>query len=215
MNDKILQQTVEDALEWDPSIDSAHIGVTASDGVVTLTGKVGNYAAKSAAERVVGSTRGVKAIAEELQVEYPFGTREDDSEIAKRAVQMFSWNIDVPPGRVKVKVEKGWATISGELDWNYQREAAESVVRNLHGVTGVINEIRIKPRVATADLHYKIGAALTRNARIEADGISVTADGGKVTLSGTVPRFADRRLVEQTAWSAPGVTEVEDRLTVA
>ena len=215
MEDYNLRKTVMDELEWDPSIEAAHIGVTANAGVVTLSGKVDSYAAKLAAERIAGRISGVKAVAEELEVEYPFSLKEGDDHIAQRAVQVLSWNVIVPGDRLKVKVENGWVTLSGELDWNYQRTEAEKDVRKLHGVKSVINTITIKPRVAPADVRDKIKAALSRNAQIEADNIAIVADGGKVILSGNVPRWSDRYTAEHAAWSAPGVMEVEDRLTVA
>ncbi len=215
MSDKMLQRTVMDELAWDPSINSAHIGVAASDGVVTLTGKVDSYAAKSAAERVTGRLFGVKAVVEQLDVKYAGDTSPDDGEIASYALRVLSWDVDVPRNSVLVKVEKGWVTLTGELDWNYQRTAAERDVRKLYGVKGVTNQIKIKSRVASADVREKIKAALTRNAQIEANNVNVATSGTNVTLSGTIPRWSDRFLIEETAWSAPGVTEVEDLLHVA
>ena len=159
MSDKMLQRTVMDELAWDPSINSAHIGVAASDGVVTLTGKVDSYAAKSAAERVTGRLFGVKAVVEQLDVKYAGDTSPDDGEIASYALRVLSWDVDVPRNSVLVKVEKGWVTLTGELDWNYQRTAAERDVRKLYGVKGVTNQIKIKSRVASADVREKIKAA--------------------------------------------------------
>ncbi len=216
MSNKELQQSVHDELEWDPSVDAAHIGVTANDGVVTLTGHVPSYAAKWSAESAAGRVFGVKVIADELDVRYAGDTRVTDDDIAKRVLQVLSWDVRVPSGMVKVKVENGWVTLSGEVHWYFERNAAESDVRGLHGVTGVINEINIKPsvRASASDVREKITSALDRNAQVEADNISVTTDGGKVTLSGSVQSWQERDLAERTAWSAPGVTEVEDRLTV-
>jgi osmotically-inducible protein OsmY len=215
VTDKDLQQAVHDELEWDPSVDAAHIGITANNGVVTLTGHVGSYAQKWAVERAAGRVFGVKAVAEELDVRCPSDTKNADDEIAKRAVQILSWDIRVPADKVKVKVEKGRVTLSGELHWYYQRNAAESDIRKLHGVTAVVNNITIKPTVQASDVREKITSALRRNAQVEASKISVTADGGRVTLSGNVDSWYERNLAERTAWSAPGVTQVEDRLTVA
>jgi len=214
MTDSSLQQAVLDELNWQPSVKAANIGVTAKDGVVTLTGHVGSYAEKWAAERAVGSVFGVKAVAEELEVRYPFERKEDDADIAQRALQVLSWDTEVPKDKVKVKVEKGLVTLSGNLDWHYQRSAAESDVRKLHGVIGLNNQIVIKPRVQASNVRDKIKAALKRKAQIEADHITVTTDGSKVTLGGNVDTWYERSLAERTAWSAPGVTQVENRLTV-
>jgi len=215
MTDQSLQQAVIDELQWDPSVNAADIGVTANNGVVTLTGHVGSYSEKWAAERAAGRVYGVKAVAEEIEVRYPLSDKQGDDDIAKRAIQVLSWDIDVPKDRVKIRVEKGFVTLSGDVDWFYQRNAAEADVRKLSGVTGVADNIKIKPSVQAADVRTKINAAFTRNAQIDADEITVTADGGKVTLSGNVETWYERNLAEETAWSAPGVTQVDDRLTVA
>jgi len=188
--------------------------VTANNGVVTLTGYVGSYMEKWAAERAAGRVSGVKGVAEELEIRYPFREKHGDDDIAKRALQVLSWDINVPKDKVKIMVEKGWVTLSGDLDWYYQRNAAEADVRMLHGVTGVSDNIKIKPSVHASDVSAKITAALKRNAQIEADNITVRADGGKVTLTGKIETWHDRDLAERTAWSAPGVTQVDDRLTI-
>jgi len=215
MTDKSLQQAVLDELDWEPSVDAAHIGVTANNGVVTLTGHVPSYTQKWAAERAVGRVTGVKAVAEELEVRFPLEGRNSDDDIAKRAVQSLDWDVSVPNNKVKVKVEKGWVTLTGEVDWNFQRSAAEADVRKLQGVKGVSDEIKVKPSVNAYDVREKIKSAFDRNAQLEAANINVTADGGKVTLSGKVDTWRDRDLAERTAWSAPGVTQVEDKLIVS
>ena len=214
MTDSSLQQAVLDELNWQPSVKAANIGVTAKDGVVTLTGHVGSMAEKWAAERAVSSVFGVKAVAEELEVRYPFEKKEDDADIAQRALQVLSWDIEVPNDKVKVKVEKGVVTLSGNLEWYYQRSAAEADLRKLPGVIGLNNDILIKPRVQASNVRDQIKAALKRRAQIEADHITVTTDGSKVTLGGKVNTWYERRLAESTAWEAPGVTQVENRLTV-
>jgi osmotically-inducible protein OsmY len=152
MTDSSLKQAVLDELEWEPSVNAAHIGVTAKGGVVTLTGNVGSYAEKRAAERATGRVYGVKGIAEELIVRYPLDNKVDDADIAQKALQVLSWDIEVPNDKVKVKVEKGWVTLSGNLDWYFQRTAAEADVRKLQGVIGVINDIVIKPPVQASDV---------------------------------------------------------------
>ena len=214
MTDQNTKQTVLDELSWEPSINAAHIGVTARDGVVTMTGHVASYAEKYAAERAAERVSGVKAIAQELEVRYPSSAENGDDDVAKRALQAISWDVFIPRDKVKIKVTKGVITLTGDLDWQYQKESAESVVRRLGGVTGVFNEIKIKPSIKAADVRDKIKAALVRNARIDADDITIATDGGKVTITGQVDSFYERSVAERTAWSAPGVTQVEDLLTV-
>jgi osmotically-inducible protein OsmY len=214
MTDQNIKQTVLDELNWEPSINAAHIGVTARDGVVTMTGHVASYAEKYAAERAVERVSGVRALAEELEVRYDSNTGNGDDDIAQRALQVLSWDVFIPRERVKIKVTKGLVTLTGDLDWQYQKSAAESVIRRLGGVTGVLNEITIKPSVKTGDARDKIKAAFVRNAQIDADDITIAADGSKITLSGNVDSFHERNMAENTAWSAPGVTQVVDLLTV-
>src|SRR6267142_4923684 len=185
MSDKGLQQDVVDELEWEPSVNAAHIGVTAKDGVVTLSGDVSSYAEKWAAERAARRVYGVKAVAQEIKVHYPFD-KMDDTDIAQKALQVLSWDIEVPANKVTVQVEDGWVTLSGTVDWHFQRSAAEADVRKLKGVTGVINNIVIKPSVRASDVRAKLKAAFERNAEIEEENITATVDGGKVTLSGHV-----------------------------
>lgn len=213
MSDSSLQQAVLDELQWEPSVNAAHIGVTAKDGVVTLSGDISSYAEKWAAERAARRVYGVKAVAEEIKVRYPFDMV-DDTDIAQKALQVLSWDIEVPPNKVTVKVENGWVTLTGTVDWNFQRSAAEADVRKLKGVTGVSDNIMIKPSVQASDVRAKLKAAFARSAEIEEDNIAVTVDGARVTLTGHVDAWSKDNLAVDTAWSAPGVTEVVDRLTV-
>lgn len=214
MTDQSMKQAVLDELKWDPSINSAHIGVTARDGVVTMSGHVDSYAERWAAEKAAGRVSGVRAVAEELEVHYPASMETGDDDIAKRAIQSISWDVMVPNDKVKINVAKGFITLTGELDYQYQKEAVESGIRRLSGVNGIFNEITIKPKVAPADLKAKIKAALVRNAQIDAEEIDVTTDGGNVTLRGGVDTYYERVVAERVAWSAPGVTRVDDLLTV-
>jgi osmotically-inducible protein OsmY len=214
MTDQGLKQTVLDELKWEPSVNAAHIGVTARDGVVTLTGHVDSYAEKWAAERSAARVYGVKAMAEELKVQYPSDMGQSDDEIAKRALNVLSWDLFVPNNQVQVKVEKGWVTLSGTLEWYFQKHNAEADVRKLAGVMGITNEIKLKTSVQTSDVKKQIKDALDRSARIESEGITVTADGGKVTLRGKIDSYSQRALVESTAWAGKGVTHVEDLLTI-
>jgi osmotically-inducible protein OsmY len=213
MTDQNLRQAVLDELAWDPSVSEAHIGVTARGGVVTLTGHVGSYAEKCAAEHAAGRVSGVKAIAEELEIRYLYSVGHGDEDIAKQALNVLAWDLSVPKDKVKVKVEKGWITLSGDVDWYYQKHAAEVDVRQLLRVMGVNNQITIKPSVQASDVRKKIKAAFGRNAEFEAENIDVTIDGGEVTLSGSVDTYNERAIAENTAWSAPGVTQVHDLIT--
>jgi osmotically-inducible protein OsmY len=214
MTDQSLKQSVLDELAWDPSVTEAHIGVTARGGVVTLTGHVGSYAEKCAAEHVVGRISGVKAIAEELEVHYLYDVGHGDEDIAKQALNVLAWDLSVPKDKVKVKVEKGWITLSGDVNWYYQKHAAEMDVRKLLGVMGLSNQITIKPSIEASDIRNKIRAAFERNAEFEAGNIVVSTEGSKVTLSGKVDSYYERTLAENTAWSAPGVTEVSDLISI-
>lgn len=216
MSDLTLRQTVLDELEFEPSVDAAHIGVAVKDGVVTLSGHVGSYAEKLAAENAVKRVKGVQAIAQEIDVRYPEDQKTADDEIAGRAVNILRWSTVVPPGSVLVKVQDGWVTLSGQVSWQYQRNAAESQIRRLSGIQGVTNNIAIKPRVQPTDVKRKIEDALKRNAEIQAQGIRVSVeDGGKVGLEGNVHDWRERQVAENAAWSVPGVVRVDDRLHIA
>lgn len=212
MSDTSLQQVVSEELRWEPSVNAAHIGVTAKDGVVTLSGHVSSYAEKWAAGRAAGRVYGVRGLADEIKVRFPFEV--DDTEIAQKALQVLSWDIEVPTNKVTVTVENGWVTLTGTVDWYFQRSAAEADVRKLKGVIGVTNNISIRPSVEAADVRAKLKAAFERNADIEASNINVTIDGAKVTLSGHVDTWGEDILAVDTAWATPGVSQVEDRLTV-
>ncbi|MCW3797209.1 BON domain-containing protein [Sphingomonas sp. BN140010] len=214
MNDSDPQRVVREELEWEPSVDDAHIGVNARDGIVTLSGTVNTYAEKLAAERVAARVDGVKAIAQELEVRDAFMRPEGDDDVARRCTEALSWTVTLPKDRVKVRVEHGWVTLSGELEWNYQREEAFEVTRKLRGVKGVINNMTLKQRPTPSDFRERIKAALVRNAQIEANGIAIHTDGSKVTLTETVPRWSERYAAEYAAWAAPDVMDVDDRLTV-
>jgi osmotically-inducible protein OsmY len=214
MTDQSLKQNVLDELAWDPSVTEAHIGVTVRGGVVTLTGHVGSYAEKCAAEHVVGRVSGVKSIAEQLDVHYLYDVGHSDEDIAKQALNVLAWDLSVPKNKVTVRVENGWITLSGDVNWYYQKHAAEMDIRKLLGVMGLSNQIKIKPSVQASDVRKKIKAAFERNAEFKAENIVVSTEGGKVTLSGNVDSYYERTLAENTAWSAPGVTEVSDLISI-
>jgi len=214
MDDKTLRQFIIDELDFEPSIDAANIGVAVEKGVVTLTGHVANYVEKLAAERAVKRVKGVKAIAQEIEVRFSNQPKRSDDEIAQRALDILTWSVQVPADSIQVKVEKGWITLTGAVEWQYQKQAAESAVRHLSGILGVSNMIEIEPHVAAADVHRKIMDSLKRNAEVEADSIRVVVDNGKVILEGKVKAWYERNLAERAAWSAPGVKAVEDRLSI-
>jgi len=214
MIDQALKQEVLKELAWQPGFDETHIAVAARGGVVTLTGHVGSYAEKCVVERAAGRVTGVRAIVENLEIRYPSATSHSDVEIAKRALDVISWDLSIPKNRVKIRIEKGWVTLTGDVDWRFQRLAAEMDIRNLAGVMGVSNVIEIKPRFPAFDVEKRIRAAFRRNAEFAAENIVVTADGDTVTLTGQVGGYHERTLAADTAWSAPGVTQVNDLLTV-
>ena len=212
--DSQLQQSVLAEFNWEPSVTAGHIGVTANAGVVTLSGHVDSYAQKHAAETAARRVKGVKAVAEEIEVRLPFETKRSDEEIAAAAIERLSWNVSVPRDGVRVTVEKGWVTLTGQVNWWSQREAAEYDIRPLHGVVGISNQTTIKPRVDTAGLGDDITHALHRSWFFNPDNVHVRADGGKVVLTGTVHSFHERQVAGRTAWAAPGVTAVENNLAV-
>ena len=214
MTDRELQQHIQNALDWEPSIEASEVGVSVDNGVVTLRGDVHTYAEKSAAERVTLRVYGVKAVANDLNVRLMSGYQRTDTQIAQAAVAALKWNSLVPADRVSLTVSNGWITLAGTLDWQYQRTAAERAVRDLTGVTGVNNNIALKPHVQAGDIQAKIEAAFKRIAEIGARRVNVTALAGKVVLTGNVRSWAERQEAERAAWAAPGVRHVEDRIAI-
>lgn len=206
-DDHKLKQDILAELAWEPSISADHIGVTAKEGVVTLTGHVESYWQKQAAERAASRVQGVKALAEELEIRLPFNIKRSDEEIAAAAVSRLSWDISVPKDAAKVKVEKGFVTLTGQVDWHYQKDSAADAIRSLSGVTGVANQITTKPRPNTATISDDIMHALHRSWFFD-DNIKVSAEGGKVHLTGSVDSWTDRQTAASTAWAAPGTTSV-------
>jgi osmotically-inducible protein OsmY len=214
ISDLQLRQDVLDELEFEPSVNAAHIGVTANRGVVTLTGFVTSYAEKTTAERAARRVKGVKAIAEEMEVRLPSDTKRADDEIAARAIDIVKWQVGLPADRIKVKVEKGIVTLTGEVDWQFQKTEADHVVHKLSGVVDVLNQIRVASPVQAVEVKEKIENALRRSAELEASRITVETEGGRVILKGRVHAWYERDIAERAAWSAPGVTEVQDRIMI-
>jgi len=214
MTDKELKQHVQNAFDWEPSLDATDIGISVDAGVVTLRGNIPSYSEKVTAERVALRVFGVKAVANDLVVHLPSTFERTDTEIAQAAVAALKWNTVVPHDRVTVAVTNGWITLSGKVNWNYQKDAIARAVRDLSGVTGVINNVVVEPTVKTMDVRDKIEAAFRRSAEVDARRISVAAEDGTVILSGNVHSWAERLEAERAAWAAPGVKQVDDRLTV-
>lgn len=215
MNDKDLCRNVLDELAFEPSIDSEHIGVTAANGVVTLSGYVPSYAQKMAAERAAWRVKGVHAIAQEIAVRLPNDKKLNDDEIAERAIKTLAWNAWIPDNTVKVRVSHGWVTLTGQVEWNFQRQASEREVRKLSGVLGVINEITLQSAVRTSDIKQRILDALKRHAVVESEQIRVDVrDNGVVELNGSIDDWEERQAVEHAVWSTPGVRAIEDHLRI-
>lgn len=209
-----LQLDVLEELAWEPSVEASAIGVVTMDGVVTLAGHVKTYVEKIAAEKAAKRVDGVHAVANEIEVRLPGSARRDDADIARAAVDSLKWNVSVPDDRIKVVVEDGWIRLDGEVDWQYQRKLAENAIRFLSGVRGVSNNILIKPHAEKKIVRDAITEALRRSAEVEAQQIRVETMNGTVTLRGRVHSWKERGAVEHAAWAAPGVTAVEDYLSV-
>lgn len=213
-SDAVLQKDVMEELVWDPSVGRHEIGVACSNGVVTLGGQVDSFAKKDAAMRAAERVSGVRAIADELIVRVPSALGRSDVDIAHAVAQALEWDVQVPDGKVKARVDKGWVWLDGEVDWEFQRGAAERAVRYLTGVTGVSNRIHIRKLSFAPDVKQRIEGALKRVAAVDAARINVEAHDGKVVLRGKVHSWSARTDAERAAWSAPGVSAVEDEITV-
>jgi osmotically-inducible protein OsmY len=213
-DDLRIRDDILDELEDEPGLDASAIGVTVHNGVATLTGHVKTFSEKRAAEKVAARIKGVRAIVQEIAVETPREHAESDDVIADRAVRMLEWDVRVPHDRIQINVEKGWVTLSGQVDWRFQKEAAEKALRSLASLADVTNLITVTPRMQIADVQQRIERALKRHAELEAAGIRVSASGGNVVLEGKVHNWFDRKLAEDAAWRVPGVVRVEDRIAI-
>jgi osmotically-inducible protein OsmY len=213
MNKTELRRFVQEELNWEPSIDANSIGVEVSEeGVVTLTGHVKSYAEKLNAEKAAKKVRGVVAVANDIGVRL-LGDR-DDTVLAEEAARALSLNVSVPDDRIKIVVSNGWLTLEGAVDWEYQRRAAEKSLRELPGIRGLSNYVTIAPRVRPVEIKDHIRAAFERNALVDANHVQVKVEDSKVVLTGTVQSWQERTEAERQTWAAPGVTAVENRLTV-
>jgi len=213
-SDTQIQQDVMAELNWEPSINAAHIGVEVSDGIVTLAGHVTNYTEKLNAERAAQRVYGVKALAVEMDVTLPGTSKRSDADIAQSANNVLRWTTYLPTDHIKIKVENGTIVLCGQVEWDYQRNGAADVVRYLLGVTGVDNQITLKPEASASVVKADIEAALKRRAHQHSEAISVEVQGSDVTLTGVVNNWAERDLARNSAWGAPGVRNVHDNMTV-
>ncbi len=214
ISDNELKMHVLDELEWDSQLEAAHIGVVAHDGAITLSGHVSSYPEKYAAFSAVKSVRGVKSIADEIEVHLDPKSRMDDSDVAERIAHVLSWNVAAPSDTIKAKVSNGFVTLEGEVEWDHERRQIERQVRHVRGVKGISNFIHISERASAPEVKKRIEAALQRNASLEASEIRVAVEGDRVTLDGRVKAYFERGLAERAAWTAPGVRHVIDHLSV-
>jgi osmotically-inducible protein OsmY len=210
--DEEIQKDVLAELKWDAQVQPNEIGVSVKDGVVTLTGWVDSYLKKWAAEDAAHRVGGVKAVANDIEVKL-FSER-TDADIAEAAIRALQWDASVPADKIQVTVSKGWVTLKGEVNWNFEKQDAERVVRRLTGVKGVTNLITVKPSTTPSELKKRIEDALVRNAKLDANKITVEVQGSKAILKGNVRAWVEKEEAERVAWLAPGVTSVENRITV-
>jgi osmotically-inducible protein OsmY len=213
--DEEIQANVLEELKWDTRVRPNEIGVAVKDGIVTLTGWVDSYLKKMAAEEAAHRVPGVKAVANDIEVRLPGFAERTDTDLAAAVLNALRWDAAIPTGKVDVTVSQGWVTLKGEVEYAFQKRDAERAVRRLSGVKGVSNLIVVKPQVFPSDLKQQIERALIRNAQTDARNITIEVEGSKIILRGTVRSYAEKEAAEDTAWSAPSVTEVENRIVIS
>jgi osmotically-inducible protein OsmY len=214
-SDSEIERDVKEELQWDPDLDSTDIAISVKKGVVTLAGFVRSYTDKYEAEAAAKRVAGVIGVANDLEVRLPSVDERPDPEIARDAVSAIKSQLPISSERIKVVVKNGWVTLEGQVEWQYQKNTAESAVRRIKGVKGVSNLIQLKPQAEPSEIKRKIQEAFRRNAEIDANRITVEAHGSEVVLKGSVRSWMEREEAERAAWAAPGVTKVEDRIVVA
>jgi osmotically-inducible protein OsmY len=212
--DSEIKRDVESELKWDPELDATDIAVSVTGGVVALSGYARRYFDKYIAERVAKRVAGVHGVADDIEVRVPSSDKVADPEIARDAVAAIRAQLPGVADKIQVIVNEGWVILEGELEWNFERARAEAAVRHLKGVKSVRNQIHVKPRVVPAEVKRKIEEAFRRNAEVDAQHITVEASGGELVLKGSVRTWAERQEAQRVAWSAPGVTKVDNQITV-
>lgn len=215
MNDTNIREDVMEALEFEPSVDANDIGVAVDRGIVTLTGHVPTYLQRLTVEHLATRIKGVRGIAQEIEVRLAGTHQTADDEIARRAADLLMWNASIPKDSVKVKVSDGYVTLLGAVEWNYQRDAAQAAISGTSGVRSVVNQIEIRHKPTPSDIRQRIESALKRDAELDAAAIRVQVSDGVVTLDGKIDNWADRQVAERAAWAAPGVRWVNDNLHLA
>lgn len=213
--DTEIQKNVMDELQWDPVLHSAEIGVTVRDGIATLMGYVDSYSQQQAAENAAKRVKDVRAVAVDLVINLPEEQHRTDTDLAAAVLNALKWSSFVPEDKIKLKVENGWITMEGEVEWQFQKESAYRAVRDLIGVHGIINHITVRPNITPVIVKDVIKRALERSAEIEADRINILTDGGRIVLKGKVRSWAERKEVERAVWATPGVVDVKDELIIA
>jgi len=213
-SDTEIQRDVQNEMQWDPSLEESAIGVKVHDGVVTLLGDVPHYSDRWTAEDIAKRVSGVRAVANDIEVKIPALGERSDTDIASAAVNALEWNVSLGSADIKAVVRHGWITMSGQVKFGYQKSAAESAVRYLLGVKGIINDITVKPSIKMIDVKQKIEDAFQRQARLDAKDIDVDVEDNQITLKGSVHSWREKDDAARAAWAAPGVAKVENKLQV-